>query len=100
MPLWALEDGVNTLKRFPLDRFNWEYKSSHRLDIIPLRDMWFKNTGYRVDGKVVPVDERFFEFWNHNPWRLDSGGNGRSLADGAAYLLPYYLGKYHKIIKE
>ncbi len=101
VPLWALEDGVNTLKTFPLDRFDWEYKNSHRLDITPLRDMWFKNTGYRtVDGKVVPVDEQFFEFWNHNPWRLSGGGGGTSLADGAAYLLPYYLGKYHKIIKE
>lgn len=100
VPLWALEDAVDTLKNFPLDRFNWEFKNSHRIDIVPLKDMWFRNTGYRIDGKVVPVDERHFEFWNHNPWRLDGGGDGRHLSDGAAFLLPYYLGKYHQFIKE
>jgi hypothetical protein len=50
--------------------------------------------GYRVDGKVLPVDERFVNHWNHDPWRLDQSGDGRSLADGAAFLLPYYLGLY------
>lgn len=100
VPQFAIDDSVDTLKRFPLDRFDWGFKNSHRLDIIPLKDMWFRNTGYRVDGKVIPVDERYFEFWNHNPWRLDSGHNGRSLADGAAYLLPYYMGLHHGFIKE
>lgn len=100
VPQWALQDSVDTLKAFPLDRFDWDFKNSHRIDIIPLKHMWFKDVGYRVDGKVVPVDERHFEFWNHNPWQLNSGGGGRHLADGAAFLLPYYLGKYHKFIKD
>lgn len=100
VPQHALDDAVDTLKRFPLDRFNWAHKNSHRLDVVPLRDLWFQNTGHRIDGKVIPVDERHFEFWNHNPWRLDVGGSGRELADGAAFLLPYYLGRYHGFIEE
>ena len=44
----------------------------------------------------MPVDERFFEFWNHNPYRLDVGGTRRNLGDGAVFLLPYYMGLYHK----
>jgi hypothetical protein len=100
VPQHALDDAVETLKRFPLDRFNWAHKNSHRLDVVPLRDLWFQNTGHRIDGKVIPVDERHFEFWNHNPWRLDVGGNGNELADGAAFLLPYYLGRYHGFIEE
>lgn len=100
VPQHALDDAVDTLKRFPLDRFNWAHKNSHRIDVVPLRDLWFQNTGHRVDGKVIPVDERHFEFWNHNPWRLDVGGSGRELADGAAFLLPYYLGRYHGFIEE
>ena len=99
-PQPPLEAGVDTLKRIPLDRFDWEYKNSHRLDILPLRAARSPNEGYRVDGNVIPVDERYFEFWNHNPWRLDGGGNGRHLADGAAFLLPYYLGTYHGFVKE
>jgi hypothetical protein len=100
VPQHALDDAVDTLKRFPLDRFNWAHKNSHRLDVVPLRNLWFQNTGHRIDGKVIPVDERHFEFWNHNPWRLDVGGSGRELADGAAFLLPYYLGRYHGFIEE
>lgn len=99
-PLPPLEDGVETLKNFPLDRFNWEFRNSHRLDVIPLQSTPFARSGYRVDGKVIPVEERHFEFWNHNPWQLDGGGNGQHLSDGAAFLLPYYLGKYHGFIRE
>ncbi|MBL9164775.1 MAG: hypothetical protein JNL18_18755 [Planctomycetaceae bacterium] len=100
IPQHALDDAVDTLKRFPLDRFNWAHKNSHRIDVVPLRDRWFQNTGHRIDGKVIPVDERYFEFWNHNPWQLDVGGSGSELADGAAFLLPYYLGRYHGFIEE
>jgi hypothetical protein len=48
----------------------------------------------------VPIDERFVEHWNHDPWRLDQPGNGQSLADGASFLLPYYMGLYHGFIVE
>jgi hypothetical protein len=43
--------------------------------------------------------ERFVEYWNHDPWQLNTGGDGRRLADGAAYLLPYYMGLYHGFIE-
>ena len=58
-----------------------------------------EGTGYRRNVRVVPVDERFFEFWNHNPYRLDVGGSGRNLGDGAVFLLPYYMGLYHKYLE-
>jgi hypothetical protein len=57
------------------------------------------NRGYRVNGKVLPVDERHFNHWNTDPWDLDYGGNGHELADGAVFLLPYYMGLYHGFIK-
>jgi hypothetical protein len=56
--------------------------------------------GYRVDGKVLPIDERYVGHWNHDPWRLDHAGDGRTLGDGAPFLLPYYMGLYHGFIKE
>ena len=49
---------------------------------------------------MIPVDERFFNHWNHNPFALDTGGDGHELADGAVFLLPYYMGLYHGFIKE
>jgi hypothetical protein len=106
LPGW-LEDSVDTLKRFPLDRFDWRHGNSHRLDIVALRaepNFGFarrnQRTGHRVNGKVIPVDERFFNHWNHNPFSLDTGGNGHELADGAVFLLPYYMGLYHGFIKD
>ncbi len=49
---------------------------------------------------MLPYDEQFVMHWNHNPWALDYGGAGNVLADGAAWLLPYYLGLYHGFVKE
>lgn len=100
VPQWAIDDAADTLVRYPLDRFDWDVKNSHRLDIVPLKDMWWKNSGYLVDGKVTPIDERFVGHWNHNPWRFDEGGGGRSLSDGNSFLLPYYMGLYYGFIKE
>ena len=89
--------------RFPLDRISWSFRNSQRTD-IRLLPGWVREgsgpRGARVNGKVVPVDERFVQHWNHDPWRLDDNGGGRSLADGAAYLLPYYMGRYFKFIQE
>jgi hypothetical protein len=53
-----------------------------------------------VNGKVLPVENRFFAHYNTDPWRLDYGGDGRELASGTVYLLPYYMGLYHGFIKE
>lgn len=107
---WAgwLEDAMATLRGFPLDRANWAHHNSHRLDVIPLRReqvIDFTTTdrarrGYRVNGKVLPVEERFFNHWNTDPWRLDYGGDGRELASGTVFLLPYYLGLYHGFIEK
>ena len=94
-----LEDSVDTLKRLPLDRVDWRHMNAQRKDLIPVRsfiseDDERRGSGYRRNGKVLPVDERFFEFWNHNPYRLNTGGGGHALGDGAVYLLPYYMGLY------
>jgi hypothetical protein len=97
-----LEESVDTLERYPLDRVNWRLANSHRKDIVPLpsyaREPGAKALGFRNNGKVLPIDERFVDQWNHDPWELDEGGDGTELADGASFLLPYYMGLYHKFI--
>ena len=54
--------------------------------------------GHRVNGRVLPVENRHFNHWNNDPWKLDEGGNGTSLGSGTVFLLPYYLGLYHGYI--
>lgn len=100
---WQAES-IDSLKRLPLDRVDWRVSNSQRKDIIhleePVRDEGKRATGYRVNGKVLPIDERYVGHWNHDPWTLDQGGNGRNLGDGGVYLLPYYMGLYHGFIRE
>ncbi len=107
---WAgwLEDSMATLRGFPLDRVNWPHHNSHRLDLEPLRrqqatdladDERSLRAG-RINGKVLPVEERHFSHWNTDPWRLDYGGDGRELASGTVFLLPYYMGLYHGFIEK
>ena len=96
-----LEESLDTLRRFPLDRFNWPVKNSHRTDVVRL-PAWAGTRGgargHRRDGRVLAVDERYVEHWNHDPWQLDYNGNGRRLADGAAWLLPYYMGLHYGFV--
>jgi hypothetical protein len=103
-----LEDAVFTLKRFPLDRINWRHTNSHRIDLVRLPEASrtfdedqdeFNRRGYRNNGKVIPVDESYFNHWNRNPWHLETGGEGREMGDGAVFLLPYYMGLYHGFIR-
>ncbi|MFH1738865.1 MAG: hypothetical protein ABIH23_07635 [bacterium] len=105
-----LEDSVETLEGFPLDRIDWAHQNNHRLDIVFLEPQAAfdpyeanrpnRNRGHRVNGKVLPIQERYFHHWNTDPWQLNYGGNGRSLASGAVFLLPYYMGLYHGFIVE
>jgi hypothetical protein len=100
-----LEDSLDTLRRLPLDRIDWAHRNGHRKDIVRLRsfiaeDSEMRNAGHLRNGKVLPADERFFSFWNHNPYSLNTGGAGNGLSDGAVFLLPYYMGLYHRYIED
>jgi len=99
-----LEESLDTLVRFPLDRRNWGHKNSGRIDIVPLHrrtfDAGHAGRGHRMNGYALPVDERYFSHWNTDPWQLDYGGFGHELGSGAVFLLPYYMGLYHGFIVE
>ena len=99
-----LDQSIDTLKRFPLDRCNWRHDNRRRKDILPMSPVLLdrdpKTMGYRRNGYVIPVDECFFEHFNYDPWQLTSGGKGTVLGSGTVFLLPYYMGLYHKFITE
>ncbi len=99
-PSWRLEL-VDALRRYPLDRVNWQHENGHRRDVVPLPGpVDSAGRGMRRDGRALPLDERFVDKWNHDPWRLASGGDGRLLADGTSFLLPYYLARWAGFLAE
>jgi hypothetical protein len=103
-----LDDSIESLVMLPLDRCQWRHSNVHRLDVIRLPPQQSIDLnrpddaprGHRVDGKVLPVDERSFSHWNTDPWKLDQGGDGRELASGTVFLLPYHMGRYHGLIAD
>lgn len=92
------EESVRTLREIPWELIEWTVTNSHRLDVP--RDLLADRFGRKQALVVLPYDELPMTKWNGNPYRLDGGNGGRSEDDGAYFLLPYWLGRYHKLIDE
>ena len=93
-----IEGAVDNLREIPTDRRRWRMQNSQRADVVfnPRLDRF----GKRQLLHALPADERDFAKWNANPYIPDDGGDGRVEDDGAAYLLPYWMGRYHRFIAE
>jgi hypothetical protein len=89
---------VRTLREIPMDLVEWSARNSHRLDVPmdPLPDRF----GVRQALVVLPYDELPMSKWNGNPFVLDGGGAGHGEDDGGYFLLPYWMGRYHRLIDE
>jgi hypothetical protein len=92
------EGGIRTLREMPQDRRNWGMNNAHRADIQI--DRQSSDGGNVVLVDVLPADERDFQRWNLNPYRANTGGNGKMEGTGVQYLLPYWMGRYHWVIGE
>jgi hypothetical protein len=91
-----LPGAVWTLYRMPLDLVDWDVKNSHRTDIEWATEP--DRHGRREARTLLPPDERPVMRWNANPFVVDGGRGGRSESDGGAFLLPYWMGRYHKFL--
>jgi hypothetical protein len=89
-------ESVRTLQEIPMDLVQWTVRNSHRLD-VPL-DPAPDRHERRQALVVLPYDELPMSKWNGNPYRVDGGNGGRTEDDGAYFLLPYWLGRYHGLI--
>ena len=89
---------LRTLREIPMDLVDWTVKNSTRQDVAvdPLADRF----QHRQALIVLPYDELPMSKWNGNPYALDGGSGGRSEDDGAYFLLPYWMGRYHKLWPE
>jgi hypothetical protein len=93
-----LEGAIENLRQIPTDRRTWAVTNSTRDDVV--FDARANRFGRALLTRVLPADERCFEKWNADPYVPDGGGDGREEDDGAAYLLPYWMGRYHGFIAE
>jgi len=89
-------EAVETLERIPLETVYWTVKNSQRIDLplAPAADRFKEKQSLRA----IPANERCVMKWNGNPFQLDCETEGRSEDDGAFFLLPYWLGRFHKLV--
>ncbi len=91
-----LGGAVRTLYRSPMDTIVWTVKNTHRADVV------MSGTADRFRrpeaATLLPPDERPIMKWNYNPFVVDGGFEGRGEDDGAAFLLPYWMGRHHKFL--
>ena len=82
------------LHEFPLDMVRWRMENSHR------KDLEFLESNFRdqTTSRLISPAERAAVRHNANPFRLDSGGDGREELAGDEYLLPYWMGRFLKVI--
>ncbi|MEN8193995.1 MAG: two-component regulator propeller domain-containing protein [Bacteroidota bacterium] len=122
---YQVDDVIETLERLPLDLIGYEMDNRHRLDVVfdntpgqivqdgwrPVNPIRTDNTfelaaehkgklGWRVDGKALSIDERCHVRLDRDGFVISSTeGNGYTEQEGTIYLLPYYMARYHGIIK-
>jgi hypothetical protein len=93
---YALAEARDTLERIPLDTVSWTVKNSERadLELAPSNGRF----GEKQSRRPIPPNEHCVMKWNGNPFELDGGNDGRSEDDGAFFLLPYWLGRFHRLL--
>jgi hypothetical protein len=88
---------VEWLKDTPLDLVDWTMLNSHRKDVVIAT--YRGRLGELQTNHVLPISERAIHKWNSNPYALDGGSGGVFELDGSFWLLPYWFGRYHRIIE-
>jgi hypothetical protein len=91
-----VEAAVHSLREMPLDFIDWEMKNSHRADLK--FDRMPGRTGEKRLAHPLSWVERPMHKWDKDPYLLD-GGSGRGEIDQTLWLLPYWLGRYHRLIE-
>ncbi len=90
-------ESLQTLERIPTDMIEWSVQNSHRIDVklLPEKD---RHARTQLTEALAP-DERPVQKWNSNPYYADGGNNGGREDDGACFLLPYWMGRYHQWVE-
>lgn len=90
-----LDAAVWFLQRYPMDLIEWNIHNSDRKDIVHIAPNF---RGQTIE-EVLPPDESPADRHNSNRFDLDQRGNGHAeLSAGDTWLLPYWMGRYLKVI--
>jgi len=91
---FGLESALWTLRGFPLDLIDWTVQNRHRGDLTMLPP----NFRSQESAELLPPGERRMTRWNGQPFVLDGGSGGTIEFGGDEFLLPYWMGRYLKVI--
>jgi hypothetical protein len=91
-----MASAARTLYCMPVDTIEWTVVNSNRKEVI--MDSVADRFQRRQAVNLLPPDERPVMKWNSNPFDIDGGSDGRGEDDGAAFLLPYWMGRYHSFL--
>jgi hypothetical protein len=91
-----LDDAVWYLQKYPLDMIEWKVNNSERKDIESIPANFRRQT----IKEVLPPDELPVSRHNANRFDLDGGDDNGSVeySAGDIWLLPYWMGRYLKVI--
>lgn len=92
-----LMDGCAEMFRdLPLDQIEWVIDNSRREDIKvvhkPAEDV-------RQVDRLLPAGERPVFRWDRNVYQAVNGNGGREEGTSVVWLLPYWMGRYYKLIE-
>ncbi len=123
---YKMDDNLEWFEKLPLDLIGYRMDNRHRMDIVfdptpgmivqegwrPINPIRTDNTfelavehkgkiGWHVtDDKALPIDERCHVRLDRDGFAIDATeGSGYTEQEGTMYLLPYYMARYHGLIK-
>jgi hypothetical protein len=80
-----------------MDLIKWSVANSQRADLTMKAQLDRGN--HRETDTLLPASELPIQKWNSNPFATDSEDAGNGEDDGAYFLVPYWLGRYHRLLQ-
>ncbi len=94
------EAAVTTLRDWPWELIEWETRGTHRHDVQVVTRRGPGRAQSQLT-RALPASERRLMRWNGNPYQADGGTpDGRSEEDGTAWLISYWMGRCHGLLRE
>lgn len=89
-----VDQSVKHLREWPLDLRIWSFKNSHRADLHTPPGYGVYKAGIRAFSPRETEPMR----WDHWTMKSDGGSGGRDVIEPGAWLLAYWMGRYHGFI--
>ena len=84
---------TNNLRGWPLELISWDVRNSGRDDLRHMAEPFGEQS-----TTAVPARDADRTRWNANPYTMDEGSGGMREGDPAAFLLAYWMARYHGLL--